>query len=68
MSVPAELVVPLRIVEAAAWLREPLNLCGPAFLPFDAHGTSDTAFGVRTAVVNTVFIADGIDWNGQRRS
>jgi len=55
-----------RIVEAASWLREHLDLCGPAFLRIDPDGTGEMTFGALTAVVNAGYTASGIefDWNG----
>ena len=55
-----------RIVEAAAWPREHLDLCGPAFLRIDADGSGEMAFGALTAVLNVGFTPSGVDfdWNG----
>ncbi|MFN3775323.1 hypothetical protein [Sphingomonas parapaucimobilis] len=66
MSVPTGLVGRWRIVETAAWPREHLDLCGPAFLRMDADGNGEMAFGALTAVLDVGFNPSGIefDWNG----
>lgn len=66
MTTAEALVGRWRIAETVAWPREHLALCGPAFLRIDPDGTGKMAFGALTAMVNTGFIASGIDldWNG----
>ncbi|MDG5973024.1 hypothetical protein JAGODDHD_03794 (plasmid) [Sphingomonas paucimobilis] len=66
MTVTAALAGRWRIVEAAAWPREHLDLCGPAFLRIDPDGTGEMACGALTAAVNAGFTTSGIefDWNG----
>lgn len=38
-----------RIVETAAWDKEHLDLCGPAFIEIDAQGRGDMTFGALEA-------------------
>jgi len=66
MSVPTGPIGRWRIVEAAAWPCEHLDLCGPAFLRIDADGNGEMAFGALTAVLDVGFNPSGIefDWNG----
>jgi hypothetical protein len=55
-----------RIVQAAAWDKRHLDLCGPAFIEIDAEGRGDMAFGARKASLDCGFTPSGIDieWNG----
>lgn len=61
----SELVGRWRIVEAVAWPREHLDLCGLAFLHIDADGSGEMAFGAHTAVLTVGFTPNGVDldWN-----
>lgn len=62
----SEMVGQWRIVEAAAWPREYLDLCGPAFLRIDADGSGEMAFGALTAALTVGFTPSSVDfdWNG----
>lgn len=55
-----------RIVETAAWEKQHLDLCGPAFIEVDAEGRGDMAFGALEASLECGFTPNGIDfeWNG----
>ena len=55
-----------RIIETAAWDKQHLDLCGPAFLEIDRQGRGEMAFGTLEAAVDGGFTPTGIDfeWNG----
>lgn len=55
----------MTIVEATTWPREHFDLCGPAFLRFDADGSDEMAFGALTSLLNVGFTGNGVgfDWN-----
>jgi len=55
-----------RIVETAAWDKQHLDLCGPAFIEIDAQGHGEMAFGALEASIDCGFTPDGIvfEWNG----
>lgn len=66
MTVVTTLAGRWRIIETAAWPREHLDLCGPAFLRIDPNGTGEMTFGALTAAVIAGPTASGVDfdWNG----
>ncbi len=66
MDASTALVGKWRIVESGTWLRDHLDLCGPAYLRIDADGTGEMAFGALNASVDGGFTPSGVDfdWTG----
>jgi hypothetical protein len=54
------------IVETAAWDKQHLDLCGPAFIEIDVQDRGEMAFGALNAALDCGFNSIGIDfeWNG----
>jgi hypothetical protein len=44
-----------RIIETAAWNKQHLDLCGPAFIEIDRQGRSEVAFGAVEATIDCIF-------------
>ena len=49
-GIPERLADKWRIAETAAWDKQHLYLCGPAYIEIDAQGRGDMAFGALEAL------------------
>jgi len=53
-----------RIVETAAWDKQHLDLCGPAYIEIDAEGRGDMAFGALEAALDCGFTPPATNSSG----